>query len=63
MFPIYALGCFTIGSGDLFWRPVALPEFKSNTLGTSDFKLHGTDDRGFLDTVSLFSLTIPGFAY
>lgn len=62
MFPIHALGCFTIGRGDLFWRPVTLQEFKSNTLGASDFKLQGTDDGDFLDTVSFFSL-FTGFEY
>lgn len=63
MFPIYALGCFTIGRTDLFCRPVTLQEFKSNTLEASDFKLQGTDDGDFLDTVSLFSLIISGFEY
>lgn len=61
MFVIYALGCFTIGRGDLFRRSVTLQEFRSNTVGASDFKLQGTDDGDYLDTVTLFSFVISGF--
>lgn len=60
LFPIHALGCFTIGRVDLFWRPVACKNSKVAHFGASSFKKQGIADGDLLDTVS-FLFTSNGF--